>query len=518
VPILSRDQEITSVRATDSLPVFSVGIVALFIVIANIIFICVRLNLPYPLDPWEAGIVTDAWRMLQGEAIYDLGANHATHIYGPLITVILAKAFAFTGPSLQVGRTISAISGLAVVVLLAAVFGGKGRLAFGVSAALLLAANSRTGSYFTDTRPDMDSIFCALLALIVLYQGQKAQSTGTQVILTLAGSALMAIAVMFKQPAAIFAFVPALTMAKRYEGLSYLYQLLLAAVPILGVVLTLGAIYLFFPGVWHFIVLPNTEYRISIFRMARMTVEFLTSVPLFLIALMHWFYTDVGQTWRLRRVRWLLAAMICAIPTSLAALAKEGGAANSLIPALLAVGAFCAWRTPEALTLLRDDRRSLLLRVLVGVLLSVLLFAHAYPVPGALSEEALQGGYGVADRAKVIAEIRLLPGRVICPDDPTIVLAAKNYAGRSAVFEADAVHWNPSRAQALLNEIDSADYVIKMQHGLSPDGKVLVAPPLGWGMTDDVLQARGFIKTGFQTTFTPVYELWQRSTPPSLRN
>jgi 4-amino-4-deoxy-L-arabinose transferase-like glycosyltransferase len=475
-------------------------------------------NLSYPLDPWEAGIVTDAWRMLQGDAIYDLSTNHATHIYGPLITIILAKAFEITGPALQVGRTISAISGFAVVVLLAALFGGKRRLAFGVSAALLLAANSRTGYYFADTRPDMDSLFFAITALIVLYQGQKAEKTVSQVILTLAGSALLVIAVMFKQPSAIFAFVPALTMVKRHERLSYQDLFLLAALPILSVLLTLGAIWLVAPGLWHFIVLANTEYRISILRMGRMTVELLTSVPLFAIALMHWLYTDAGETWRLRRVRWLMAAMICAIPTSLAALAKEGGAANSLIPAILAIGAFCAWRTPEALALLRDKRRFLLLRVSAGALLSVLLFAHAYPIPGQLSEEALKGGHGVADRTKVIAEARLLPGKVICPDDPTIALAAKGYAGRTAVFEADAVHWDPSRTQALLNEIDSGDYVITMHHGLLPGGKVLVASPLGWGMTDDVLQGRGFMRIAFRTTSTPVYELWQRSRPPSQRN
>jgi hypothetical protein len=39
------------------------------------------------------------------------------------------------------------------------------------SLALLLAANSRTGNYFTGTCPDMDSIFLATLALIVIYYG-----------------------------------------------------------------------------------------------------------------------------------------------------------------------------------------------------------------------------------------------------------------------------------------------------------------------------------------------------------
>ena len=61
------------------------------------------------------------------------------------------------------------------------------------------------------------------------------------------------------------------------------------------------------------------------------------------------------------------------------------------------------------------------------------------------------------ERALVIAEARSLPGTVICPDDPTIPLMAKGYAGRTAVFEADAVYWDFARMQAIVKEINSAD-------------------------------------------------------------
>jgi hypothetical protein len=151
------------------LPLIPIGAVTLFIIIASAVFISYRLLLPYPVSPWEAGIVTDAWRMLQGNAIYAAGIDHATHMYGPLVTVSLAQAFRFIGPVLVAGRLMSALSGVIVVVLLARLVIGPGDiLALGVGAALLLAANSRTSNYFTETRPDLDSLFFATQALICL--------------------------------------------------------------------------------------------------------------------------------------------------------------------------------------------------------------------------------------------------------------------------------------------------------------------------------------------------------------
>src|ERR1700739_2784872 len=87
----------TTVRAGSILPLVPIGAVTLFIIIANVIFIVFRLFLPYPNSPWEAGIIADAWRMLHGEAIYAVGTDHATTMYGPLLTVLLAQVFRFTG-------------------------------------------------------------------------------------------------------------------------------------------------------------------------------------------------------------------------------------------------------------------------------------------------------------------------------------------------------------------------------------------------------------------------------------
>jgi hypothetical protein len=501
-------------RLWSMLPLAPITAVAFFIVAVNLIFVIFRLSLPYPISPWEAGIVVDAWRMLQGDSIYAVGTGHATHMYGPLITLLLAQAFRFTGPVLEVGRIVSAISGFAVVLLLARIFVRGDRIAFGVGAGLLLAANSRTFFYFTETRPDLVSIFFAMVGLIALYHSQKATTKQLQIPLLLTGSLLLVIAVFFKQTAVVFVFVPALATLGQPRVSTFRNQILCAAVPIVAVSVAFGAVWHLAPGLWHFMIDVPSQYHVSVFRAGRMAVELLASLPLFLLALLHWLFTDAPDTYLFPRCRWLLAALICTVPTSLLAFAKDGGTANSLIPALLSVGAFCAWRTPVALALLRDASRPVPLRIALGILLGIILFAHAFPDPRVLSLGSLKGGHGVQDRGLVVAEARSLPGKVVCPDDPTIALMAKGYAGRTAAFEADAVYWDPDRIQGVIQEVDSADFVIVMRHGRMPDGNVLVSTKLGWGTNEKVLQASGLTKREFRTTSTQVYELWHRARPP----
>lgn len=491
-----------------NLPFIAIGAVVLFIVSANLFFIIYRLRLPYPPDQIDAGIVTDAWRMLQGQTIYAVGTDRATHMYGPLITVVLAQAFEFTGPVLEVGLLVNVISGIAVVVLLAAIFGRRDRLTFAVSVALLLAANSRTGYWFVRIHPDLIFCFFATLALIVLYCGQESERKAPhRVAIIMAGSALLVIAVMFKQPAGAFVFVPVFATLAKPEKFSFRSQLLFAAIPIVGMLVTLGAVWHFAPGLWHFLVEVPGQYTYSIWTLGETALGLLT-LPLFVLALIHWLLIDARDNWQLPRVRWLMAALICAVGVSIAAVAKDGGGDNSTIPALLAIGAFCAWRTPVALAFLRDNSRPLPSRIATGILFGILLFGHAYPLPWPLGWADLKNGWGGDDSTLVIAEARELPGKVICPDDPTIPLLAKGYAGRSSIFESDEFNldvWGGA-TPAVLKEIDSADYVIVvMPEGTSMDT---------YQERQDLLQARGFIESKFRTTSTPVYELWRRVRPP----
>ena len=116
----------------------------------------------------------------------------------------------------------------------------------------------------------------------------------------------------------------------------------------------------------------------------------------------------------------------------------------------------------------------------------------------------LLSGQGVNERAQVVAEAKSLRGKVVSPDDPTIALEAKGYAGRTAVFEADASGWRFGRQNPLVKEVDGADYVITLQH---------LRSPAGMRMPANLLRSRGFEEARFQTTSSPVYVLWRRARP-----
>jgi len=488
-----------------------VALVAVFIVAASIFVVGFRLQLPYPISPWESGIVTEAWRMRDGLAVYALGSDHATHMYGPLITILLAGVFEISGPTLLAGRLVSVLSGAATVVILAAIFGQGSRLAFILALALLLVANSRSENYFIETRPDMGSALFATLALILLYHGSQSETELSRHWLTVAGTMLLVVAVMFKQTAASLMIVPLLALLAKFDRVLIWKGWKLAAIPIVAVLTALSAIWLFIPGLWRAMVEVPVQYNVSIPRMGRIAIELLASFPLFALVLMHWLLTDLHASMQIPRIRWLISAIVCIVPSSVLACAKSGGTSNSLIPIFLAVGSFCAWRATVVLVMLRDTRRPLSTRIAVGALGSGLLFAQTYPLPGPLTWEALIGGHGTNARALVIAEARSLEGKVVSPDDPTIALIAKRYAGRTAVFEADAVKWDTERMQSLWREIDLSDYVIIMRPGLSANGIATIKTQAGFATPAAALLARGFVQIGFESFSSPNYELWARS-------
>jgi hypothetical protein len=55
-----------------------------------------------PINPWEAAISMEAMRLNAGLPLYESG--HATHMYGPLLTVALAGIFRITGLNLLAAR------------------------------------------------------------------------------------------------------------------------------------------------------------------------------------------------------------------------------------------------------------------------------------------------------------------------------------------------------------------------------------------------------------------------------
>src|SRR5262249_51062138 len=151
-----------------------------------------------------------------------------------------------------------------------------------------------------------------------------------------------------------------------------------------------------------------------------------------------WVAVDGGSLWDDRRVLWLAAVLAVTIPFSALSVGKVGGTDNSKLPALLAMTTFCALRLPIVVRRVEARAPKLRPQVMFGTLLAALLLISEFPQ---LSRaHALLATPAPVDREywKVVSLVRTIPGRVVCPEDPTIPLYAKSYAGLSFVAERDA--------------------------------------------------------------------------------
>ncbi len=102
----------------------------------------------------------EAVRLKSGLPVYD--AAHATHMYGPLVTVMLAGIFRFTGLNLLATRIVMSLFALALAIVLAIVFYprlSRGWIAFAVL--LFLGINFRTNLALLSSQPDCVAILLA---------------------------------------------------------------------------------------------------------------------------------------------------------------------------------------------------------------------------------------------------------------------------------------------------------------------------------------------------------------------
>src|SRR5437763_7510558 len=152
---------------------------------------------PLVISPWESAISMEAMRMNVGLPVY--AASHATHMYGPLLTVALAGVFSLTGLNLLAARAVFAVIGVAIAVVLTAVVArGESRRIFAVTCAMFLAIGWRTNFINFSAQPDAIAALTAICALLLWARGQSAITMATSLLLFIA-------ATFFKQTAAAFA-------------------------------------------------------------------------------------------------------------------------------------------------------------------------------------------------------------------------------------------------------------------------------------------------------------------------
>ncbi len=308
-------------------------------------FNLVRLvSAPAPRNPWEATEVLEAWRSLRGMPVYELAPDgHSTHMYGALVPWLQGEIFRWVGPNNVSGRVLSLVSALVVVALLVLTMRGERSVWYLlVAAAVILGASHRSNHYFAENRPDMTAMMFATAGILLVAFGQERRRG----LLVALGTVCLVIGFFFKQTAFIFAGVPVVVMILRWRrpARSEVFWALVPMAVAVGVVMALKIAR---PTVYYYMITVHTACGLDWLRAARCFWDLLIDSPLFLVVLGECIAIDARSLERDPRVRWLFAVLVVTIPSSSLAAGKVGGASNSLLPALLAMTAFCALRLPR---------------------------------------------------------------------------------------------------------------------------------------------------------------------------
>ena len=190
--------------------------------------------------------------------------------------------------------------------------------------------------------------------------------------------ACLAAGFFFKQTALIFAVVPAVALALRWRKPSR-SEILLATLPIAASIGVIVALKFLSPTVYYYMIDVPKAFSLDGRRTARMIWDLLLDSPLFLVLFTECILLDSRSLRENPRVRWLVAVLIVIIPYSGITAGKVGGWCNSLLPALLAMMAFCVLRMPRLLKSLGDCTAPLPARVMLGGFLALLLLMSTFP-------------------------------------------------------------------------------------------------------------------------------------------
>ena len=258
-------------------------------------------------------------------------------MYGALVPWVQGQIFRWTGPNNVTGRLLSLVSSLLLVTLLAVCFRGeRSAWALAVGWAVLLGVDHRAGHYFAENRPDMTALFLGASAVVLFGLGCDRRRWAPVVL----GTACLLLGFFFKQTVSIGAAVPIVALLMRWKRPARL-EVALAAIPLVAMASVIVGLRFLSPAVHHYMIAVPGSYSINWPRAVKFFWELLLDSPLFLVLLADLSFFGEGLKREDPRVRWVLAALLIAVPFCAISHAKVGGWPNSLLPALLAMMAFC---------------------------------------------------------------------------------------------------------------------------------------------------------------------------------
>lgn len=455
-----------------------------------------RVREPWPLSPWESAITVDAWRMNHHQPVYaDPATDHATHMYGPLVTLTAAIGERVGGVDVRVPRVISLLACAALAVLCGVFLSiGRSRWIGFLIGTLTFFQFYRVFEWSTEARPDAAATLFGFLGLICLYRATQVTLTRKILVWTAGGSTLLLIGFFFKQPAMVLGVVPPIAVflnrSQNHRG----RRLLISLMPLAWGAIALLVLRAASPWMYFYMVRVPASYPVVRKTWIKAWMEWSKFDLLFLGGLLLLVILLVRRRMKLTRVDgWLLITIAVTSLFGTMARAKVGGGFNSLLPATVAMAAF-AIRAIDA-WLDQPLGSGVLLVSLLSPLLVIADFSALLRVfvPGETSQIVRHGD---ADYPRVIDLAARLRGKVISPDDPTIALRAKGYAGRCGDCELDAHH--RTLPYYALDELKQASYVIQTHASRNPT------------IDDAMLQRLGFRRAAWDLSSQRVYRLWAR--------
>ena len=476
----------TTIPHTARLPLL---VVAIVLGAATVYAAAARLSDALPINPWESAIAMEAMRLNTGLPIYEAG--HATHLYGPFLTIALAGVFRITGLNLLAARIALSIFGFALSFLLSTIFcRGKNRSYWLLVSLLFLGINFRTNLIFLSAQPDCAAAFFAVLGLY-FWITREASITRAAVAI-----ALFLCATFLKQTSAAFALIP-IAYAALWKRPTRLSEIVRACLPAISILLALAAIRLIWPQTFWSIVTVPAMLKVYYERALRVTAYLFLTFPIFIIAVVALFRS---RNLIDEKERWIWASAIVLIPVSIWTTCKSGGSYNSLLFAYLVMTALFALKLEAILDWIASlaPWRSFAAAMFIAVAI-LYSFLIEFDRVAALSTARC----GDDKYENVIVVAKNLEGKVISPQDPTIAYRANGYFGRSLFFELDthAVHGNwPSDLPASIEEeMASAKFVIEVR-------SYVVAPVFERG-----LLAGHFRPLSIPALESSVYSFWVRA-------
>ncbi len=423
----------------------------------------------------------EGMRFQAGLPLYEPG--HATHLYGPLLSVVLGGLFSVTGLDLLAARLLFSSFALVLVGLLTWLLCRDGLRRFALLGALLfLAVNLRTSFVFFSTQPDCLAALLALLALVLwIDAGGSWVRHGFALGLFLA-------ALLFKQTSAAFALIP-IAHALLFDR-SRLLRACLPAAFLLAALLALRFVY---PAVFHGMVAVPGTLKVHYGRLPAMSLYLLATFPIFFVALLARLLDPAALS---KRERWICSALVVLVPVSIWTTIKSGGGYNSLLFGFLALTAFVVVQLDRLLHLFQENpRRQLVMSTAAAVaLLCSFFFNFERAVPLLLGRSGDEKYPAAVDLARQLGE------GVVSPHDPTIAFRANGFFGRSLYFELDTHsengEWPLDLPEGMRTELEQSRYVIQVETGVPSR------------LTPARLDQLGFRPLGVPSLAGSSYSLW----------